>query len=469
VVGAGISGLACAFRLRQLGIRPVLLEATGNTGGLISTLRRNGFLFEGGPQCPRFSELLWTLVREMRLEKEFLAGDPKARRYILRNGRLYRAPFSMGTLLGTGLLGLNAKYRLLSEGLRHSQPPLEEETLAGFVQRKFGAEILDFLVDPFVSTVFFCDPRTMGMDSAFPALVQWERSRGSLTRGAIAAYKSKLNVRRPHDSTPSPQKSPARLAVTEALPALGSFRHGMSTLTEALSESLREHLHCRTRVACLSLDSTSSAPERSWRLRLEGGEELVTGAVVLALPAYAAAAVLQRVAPALCSRMAAIEHSPLGVVSSAYRRADVRHALDGFGFMVPRAEALATICTFWNSSLFPERAPRDAVLMTSYTRVESAAALRETSEEGLAQQVAAENAGVLGITAPPLDRAVWKYPQALPQYNVGHARRLAEIRADLAELPRLYLAGNFLNGRSIGDCVDSGFRAAEQLRNATQA
>src|ERR1700688_1817514 len=130
VIGAGITGLACAIRLQQLGIRALILEAAGKAGGVISTVRRNGFLFEASPQCPRFPKPVWTLISELGLKDEFIAGDPRAKRYILRTGQLHRAPFSAGGLLTTELVSRKSKYRLLSEVFRHSHPPAGEESLA---------------------------------------------------------------------------------------------------------------------------------------------------------------------------------------------------------------------------------------------------------------------------------------------------------------------------------------------------
>jgi protoporphyrinogen/coproporphyrinogen III oxidase len=173
IIGAGISGLACAYRLTQLQIPSVVLEAGERAGGAIATVRRNGYLFEAGPQCPRFPASVWQLVRELNLESEFLAGDPKAKRYILRNGHLHPAPFSPQGLITTQLVGAATKFRILTEVFRTSHPPPQEESLAEFVQRKFGGEILDNLLDPIVSTVFLGDSYKMGMESAFPALVQW--------------------------------------------------------------------------------------------------------------------------------------------------------------------------------------------------------------------------------------------------------------------------------------------------------
>src|SRR6202045_2891740 len=236
VIGAGISGLACAFRLRQLGIPVLILEASAKAGGVISTVRRNGFVFEAGPQCPRFPRSVWTLIRELGLQEEFIAGDSRAKRYILRNGKLHRAPFSASGLLTTSLVGLKSKYSLLSEVFRHSHPPAREESLAEFVDRKFGAEVLDYLVDPFISTIFFGDPRKMGMHSAFPALVEWERSRGSVVRGAIHAYKRKRAANGKASLAGRASNGSAvahrELHVTDALPSLGSFKQGIGALVE---------------------------------------------------------------------------------------------------------------------------------------------------------------------------------------------------------------------------------------------
>ena len=185
MIGAGISGLACAHRMKQLGLRLRILEAAERSGGLINTVRRDGFLFETGPQFPRFPPSVWQLVRDLSLEREFVAGDSKAKRYIFRRGRLHLAPFSPGGLIRTQLLGLKSKLRILGEPFGYSRPPDQEESLAEFVQRKFGTEVLDYLVDPIISTVFLGDVHKMGMESAFPALVEWERNGGSLVRGAL--------------------------------------------------------------------------------------------------------------------------------------------------------------------------------------------------------------------------------------------------------------------------------------------
>jgi oxygen-dependent protoporphyrinogen oxidase len=472
VIGAGISGLACAFRLKQLGFHPLVLEATQRAGGLIETIRKNGFLFEVGPQCPRFPESVRKLVRDLNLEHEFVPGDSKARRYVLRHGRLHLAPFSPGGLLTTRLVDFHSKLRVLAEIFGHSSPPAHEESLAEFVERKFGAEVLDYLVDPFIATIFFGDSRKMGMESAFPALVEWERKQGSLVRGALRARKSKRSAPRSAALPISAlsNSGSGNLRVTDALPSLGSFKSGMQTLPEKLSKELKDNIRNGQRIEFIEPSRNESGSAKSgWDIHLRNGEQITADSLVLAVPAYAAASLLEKSAQKLASLLRTIEYAPICVVSSAYDRSRVSHNLNGFGFMVPRREGLETICTFWNSSLFEGRAPKGSVLMTSFAGRDVSSALLTVPEEECAQAIGAENARILGIDGTPADRMVWRNPRALPQYNVGHARRVKETDDLLRALPNLYLAGNFLTGRSIGDCVQIAFRAAEDLHSHFQS
>lgn len=466
IIGAGISGLACAFRLKQLGARCLVLEAQARPGGIIATARRDGYLFELGPQCPRFPAPVWRLVRELQLEDEFIAGDPTAKRHIFRYGALHPAPFSPAGLLTTRLVKLSSKFRMLSEALRSTQPPPQEETLAEFATRKFGTDVLDNLADPIISTVFFGDAYKIGMESAFPCLVEWERKHGSLVRGAIRARNSKRQAGATDGRTsPVTSKTNSRsMRVTDALPALGSFRSGMARLPERLAEELREGIRYGIRVERVTEQRSENRESPAvWQIGLSNGETITAEHVVLSLPAFEAARVLERSVPALERELRAIEYTPMVGVSSGYDRNQVQNRLDGFGFMVPRKEGIKTICTFWNSSLFPERAPEGKVLMTSFVRSESSEEAFAINEDAFARTVELENEAILGITGKPETRHVRIHPRALPQYNVGHSNRVAAIYDVLPTLPNLHLAGNYLKGRSIGECVELAFHVAENV------
>lgn len=464
VVGAGIAGLSCAFYLQQWGLPVLVLEASNRAGGLISTTGRNGFLFESGPQSPRFPQRLMKMISELGLDGEFVRGNPSLNRYIVKKGQLHKAPFSPGSLLTTSLVGLGSKLRILSEPFGRSYPPDTEETVAEFIHRKFGQEVLDYLVDPIVSTVFFGDARKMGMESAFPALVHWERESGSLARGAFAARKNKKEKKPARNSN----SSGSRFIVTDNLPPLGSFRRGMGSLVESLSKRLGENIRLGAEIESLSVPVSDAKCESYGKVRLKGGEEVLAHHLVLSVPAYEAARLLEAAVPPLGSLLAAIPYSPMAVVSSAYESNAMRHNLKGFGFMVPRKEGLNTICSVWNSSLFEGRAPKGMQLLTSYARTDISDGLLAMPDNSLARTVETETERILGITGEPVERQVWKYTRALPQYNLGHVERIKAIRAALSSFPNLHLAGNYLNGRSIGDCAEAGFRVADSIRSQFQ-
>lgn len=461
VVGGGVTGLCCAYKLRELGVSVVLLEASERPGGVIVAARRNGFLFDGGPQCPRFPRALWDLVLELGLESEFVHVDPRAKRFVLKNGELHPAPLSPWGLIKTRLVGIGCKARFIVEPFGNWDPPQTEESLADFIRRKFGDEAVDYLVDPFAASVFFAGPEEIGMESTLPAIARWERDTGSVFRGGVKARRvdrrhAALLERSATESRPAP-----RVPVTDFLPPLGSFKDGFAALTGRLAERLGDSLRLGARVEKICLPAANS--ETCWRIQLRGGEDLSVSSVVFAVPAYEAATILQPVARHLSSLLSAIPYSPLAVVSSGYDRAQVRHALDGFGFNVPRREGLHTISCTWNSSLFPGRAPEGKVLITSFARRFGNEDFLEREPEEIARIVEREVAQVLGISGAPSDRMVWTHSHALPQYRVGHVRRVAAIRQAAQSVPGLRLIGNYFDGRSVGDSVEIAFGAAEEI------
>jgi len=466
VIGAGISGLSCAFRLKQLGINPLVLEAGERPGGLIASVHRNGFLFESGPQCPRFPAAMWQLVRELKLEDEFVSGPLRPKRFILHHGRLHAAPFSPAALVTTGLVGIGAKLRIFADAFGSSQPPAVEETLAQFVERKFGLEILSNLVDPLVSTIFFGDPYKMGMESALPSIVEWERNHGSVSRGAILARNGRRNGAQSRSVTDA-GAARGSFHVTDALPSLGSFRSGMGKLPDTLAAELGGCVRYRSQITCITASQSEEKPQGSWAIRSANGARIETEQLVLAIPAYAAAELVRGVHPRLAAHLDGIEYAEASAGGLAYNRSQVSHSLDGFGFMVPRREGLNTICTFWNSSLFPQRAPAGKVVITSFVR-NSEGVHSEDGGRMLLRRIEAENAKVLGIVGVPVDRMFWADPRALPQYVVGHAGRVAAIYHELGSMPNLHVIGNFLKGRSVGECIEIAERTARNVHGCLQ-
>jgi oxygen-dependent protoporphyrinogen oxidase len=450
VVGGGISGLACAFRLQRLGIPVTLLEAADRVGGMVGTVEKDGLLFESGPQSFQGTDSILELIRQLGVENELLTADPRAPRSVLMRGKLHEIPMSPRALLTSSLLTPGSRWKIASEPFRKTRPPSKEESVANFVRRKFGHEILEYLVAPFVSGVYAGDPEKLSLRAAFPTLEEWEREYGSVLRGAMKSRPAK-------DKRAGP-------------PPLCSFRRGVATLARALGETLGTSLRAGARVIAIHRTGQASASKYEIRVASGGREESISAqAVVVAAPAYAASHLVSAVSSPLAHRLSGIAYAPVAVVAAAYYARQVGHSTDGFGFLVPRSEKLHTLGTVWNSSLFAGRARDGMIVMTSFAGGVMEPEIVEKPETEIATIVQDENARVLQITGPPVASAVWRYPRALPQYNLGHGHIVAAIRDDERANPGLFFAGNYLEGPSLGKCVEVGNQTAEAVRLYLQA
>ncbi|HUJ32577.1 MAG TPA: protoporphyrinogen oxidase [Candidatus Acidoferrum sp.] len=449
VIGAGISGLACAYRLKRLGISATVLEANDRAGGLVGTVEKDGFLFESGPQSFQGTDVLLGLIRDLGIEGDLLEANPQAPRYVLRAGRLQQIPMSPQGLLVSSLLGVGSRWKIASEPFRRTQPPNEEESVAAFVRRKFGHEILEYLVSPFVSGVYAGDPEKLSLRAAFPSLDEWEREFGSVLRGAMKS-------RPPKEERKGP-------------PPLCSFRRGLAMLMQTLGESLGEGLQLRTGAA--TVNRTEQPKGNGYEVsfaRETQSKTIRARAVVVATPAYVASHLVQALAPALAQTLSGIAYAPVAVIAAGYYARQFPQAPDGFGFLVPRTERIRTLGTVWNSSLFPGRAPNESVVMTSFAGGATDPEMVEKPEAELAGIVAGENARILGVTGPPVAIVVWKYGRALPQYNLGHGHLIGAIREGERATPGLFFSGNYLEGPAIGKCVEQAFRTADAVRDHLQ-
>jgi len=446
VIGAGISGLSSAYRLNQLGADVTLLEASNRAGGLIGTIQKDGFLFESGPQSFQTTDLLLTLIRELGIEADLQKANPRAPRYILLHGKLQKIPTSPQAMLTSSLLGVGSRWKILSEPFRKTRPPAAEESVAKFARRKFGDEILEYLVGPFVSGVY-ADPEKLSLKAAFPSLDEWEREYGSILRGA---KKSRKGANAPPSS-------------------LCSFRQGVARLPNAIAEKLGTRM--QTGVTAKSLNRLGSNNSEMFELRTESESKSATvqaSAIVLATPAYVSAHLVESLSSQLGHTLSGIAYAPVAVVASGYYQQQVGERIDGFGFLVPRREKLHTLGTVWNSSLFPGRASEGAVTVTSFTGGATNPEISNEPEDQIAKIIQSENEHILKIVGSPITSAVWRYPRALPQYNLGHGHVVEAIRDAERQLPGIFFAGNYLEGPALGKCVENGFKTAEAVQNYLQ-
>jgi protoporphyrinogen/coproporphyrinogen III oxidase len=445
VVGGGISGLACAYRLQNLGRSVALLESSPEPGGLLGTKSQSGFLFETGPQSFQGTETMLALARELGIENELCRADPKAPRYILRRGKLIEVPTTPQALLSSSLLGVKSRLQVASEAFRRTKAPSHEESVAAFVRRKFGHEILEYLVTPFVSGVYAGDPEKLSLRAAFPMLGEWEREYGSVLRGAMKS-------RPPKGARSGP-------------PPLCSFNAGIQTLAHSLAKKLGSSARTNSRVTAIEC---AAGVFRLQTQEIGEPRKLAARAAVVATPAHVATHLIEPISVNLAKVLSGVAYAPVVVVNHGYYSKQFGQTPGGFGVLIPRSEKQRTLGIVWNSSLFPGRAPDGQVNVTSVLGGATDVEIMEKSDAELSAIVVHEASKILGITGSPISLAIWRHPKAIPQYNLGHHHIVESIHQGERSTPGLFFAGNYLEGPAIGKCVDQGYLTADSVHRFLQ-
>jgi len=442
VVGGGISGLVCAYALRKSGIDAHLVEASPRPGGVINSVLREGFLLELGPQSFSGTSALRELCVDLGISHELLQAPPRAPRYVLIDGQLRPVPLSPPAFFTSSLMNGSTKWALVRDIFGKSIPPEADESVAAFVRRKFSPQLLDRLVGPFVSGIYAGDPERLSVRSSFPQLYEAEKTAGSIVRGMLRVAESKKGPRE--------------------RPILQSFREGNETLVRALANKLGAALLTSTCVAGVSRQN-----DGSFQIRLEnrnGVESVSANSLVLATPTDITGRLLAALDPSFESPLTSVDYAAVAVVSLGYRREDINHSLNGFGFLVPRSAGLRVLGSVWNSSLFPGRTPEGHVLLTSFVGGTTDPAAAKLQSEELTSLVHREIAPLLSMKSEPIFFNVTIWPRALPQYNLGHADRLAALSRLCSRFPGLWLTGNYLRGPAIGSCVEQALSVADKVR-----
>jgi len=456
IIGGGIAGLAAAWRIQKssedshVPVNLLLLEASPHVGGFLKSVSREGFLLEMGADCfisekPRGIGL----CRELGLESEVIGIRPEKRRsFILRKNVFYPVPegfYLMGPtrtrpFLESSLLSWSGKFRALCEPLIPSRPPMDE-SLASFVRRRFGQELLDWMAQPLIAGIYGADPEHLSLRATFPKFLEMERTYGSVLLGL------KKGVRGPTSDV-----SGARYNLFITL------RRGMQELADTLAAKLGQTVvRTQTRVKSIRPDGGA------WQVIKANGDVLVADALCLALPSYATAELVNAFDPDLAQDLTSIDYAPAATVNFAFRDMDVKHPLDGVGFVVPRKEnRLVLGCTFTQNK-FEDRAPKGFMLLRAFLGGEHSARWLSEKDDVLTIKVFAELKEWLNIMGKPMFSHLERYERALPQYNIGHLERILRIEERLFRHKGLALAGNWQYGVGIPDCIESGERAADLL------
>lgn len=454
VIGAGLSGLACAHRWLALepSIDLQVLEAADRAGGLLGTEERDGFVIELGPDAilsekPAAKEL----VRALGIEDRVVSTRPEHRgAYVVAAGRLARVPegFSMMApvdpiaFLREDVISLGARVRAGAEIAVPRRRGKGDESLARFVRRRFGAEVLERLAQPLVSGIYGSDAEQLSLEATMPRFPAMERERGSVVRALRGA----------RDREGSQKASGARYGL------FFSFDRGMQVLIDALVAAIGAQR--------ISLGVGAIRIERDrdgWRVILGDGSSERADAIAIALSSWRASALLRDVPGVPHDALDAIPHGSAATVTFGWRSHEIPRPLDAYGFVVPAVERRSILASTWASSKWPGRAAEGSALIRVFVGGVHDEDAAERDDRDLVATARRELRALMGIEASPLFSRVVRYRRAMPIYRIGHLDRASAIEAKLAAIPTLALAGNSLRGVGIPDAIASGERAAEAL------
>ncbi len=447
VIGGGITGLTTAFRLQRQGFPVTVYEADARTGGVIQSIREQGYLAEFGPNTLlETSPKIGALIHDAGLLDRRLYSDPRAEnRYLVRARKPVRLPGSLGGFIGTPLFSAGAKLRLLWEPFVRRAPADCEENVAQFVKRRIGQEFLDYAINPMIAGVYAGDPNRLSVRHAFPKLHALEQRYGSLIRGQI--FGARERKRRAEVSKQNAKKI--------------SFDEGLQVLTDTLHQHLGAAVQLRSPVTAVRQQGAN------WSVTVhgpDGEEEHEHSAVVYTGPAYRLATLkVETERPINFRLLSEIQYPPVASVVLGFRRADVAHPLDGFGMLIPEVERFHILGTLFSSSLFPKRAPEGYVTLTSYVGGTRAPDLALRSATDLVALTIEDLRVLLGVSGSPTFQHCCLFPKAIPQYEVGYGRFKKLMNDAEANAPGLFLAGNYRDGISLSDSLVSGWNTADRV------
>ena len=440
IIGGGISGLSSAWWLAQKGIRSTILEQSYKTGGLIDTTNQDGYVTDhAAAMVLNFNSLVSKFMTHSGLLDYKINRNKISKRYVLKNSRLQQIPENIRGILFSDLFSLKTRLKLLSEPFR-SRSHSDSETVADFIRRRLGQEILDLAIDPYVSAVLACDPEKACARSTLPRLTALEKNFGSFTAGIITKK-----------FIPGKKGLPQ-----EAF----SFNGGMKTLTNMLSQNPLTDVHTGQQV--LAIEPAKSG----WRItsKVNNTEyQYLTKQVIFSTPANVSSSLLKPVKTELAELLDQIEYAPIAQIHMGFDKTGLNNSLDGNGFLVPSREKMAIRGSLWISNLVNHRAPENKILTSNFVGGGCQINALKSSDDVLIDQTLATLQKLTGIKQSPEMVRINRHHQGLPLYHGKYYQLSKAIESQASESNGLYFVSNFLNGISIRDRIIQSKSVADKV------
>ncbi|HEX8547674.1 MAG TPA: protoporphyrinogen oxidase [Cytophagaceae bacterium] len=432
IIGGGISGLTTAFYLQKAGLEYCVLEAGSRPGGYITTYKDKDYILEEGPNSLLMDEATFEFIKEIGLESEIEFAKPvNKKRYIFKNGYYQALPSNPISLVGSNFFSWTTKFKIFRDLFGSSKATKSESTnkaltLHDFFLEKFGEEVVEYALQPFIAGIYSGDPKKILTHLTFPSLLEYENKYGSLIRGLVKnAGARKRSI---------------------------TFKNGMQSLPEAIAQGL--NIKYRTCVEDISHE------DGRYLISTNQGS-VIADRLVIATTAHTASNYLKNLLPEISTLLSSIHYPPMLVVHSIYKTTQVTKKLEGFGGLNPAKENLFTAGSIFSSTIFNDRCPNDEVLFTTFiggSLFEEAVLLKDTAVLTSVHKELSQN---FVIEGSPLLQKIFRWDKAIPQYDVNLDKLTTAIEKQ--ESKNLYVCANWYKGVSLGDCIKKGRATAENI------
>ncbi|KAB2034459.1 hypothetical protein ES319_D04G087600v1 [Gossypium barbadense] len=473
VIGAGASGLAAAYKLKSQGLHVTVFESEGRAGGKLRSVSREGLIWDEGANTMTESEIeVRSLFDDLGIQDKEQVPIAQNKRYIVRNGVPVLIPSNPLALFTSSILSAKSKFQIILEPFlwRKSEASkisdaYNQESVGGFFQRHFGQEVVDYLVDPFVAGTSAGDPESLSMCHSFPELWDLEQRFGSIIVGAV---KSKFSAKRTN------REETKNSVKRKALRGSFSFKGGMQTLADMLCKDLsKDELKLKSKVLSLSYSHEGKSTSENWSLSYASDRDKRSqgssfDAVIMTAPVCNVKEMKitkgGNVFP--LNFIPEVSYMPLSVIITAFKKENVKKPLEGFGVLIPSKEqqnGLKTLGTLFSSVMFPDRAPNNLYLYTTFVGGNRNKELAKASTDELKHIVTSDLQQLLGVEGEPTFFNHFYWSKAFPLYGRNYASVLEGIEKMERDLPGFFYAGNHKGGLSVGKSIASGCKAADNV------
>ena len=450
ILGGGISGLAAAYELQRRGKTFLLLEAKARLGGKIWSEKKGEFVLESGPNTVMINKLeVKQMLDNLGLSKDIIQADSEAvkNRFVVKNGQAEPIPNSLKTAFQSPLFGWDTFFHIMREPFVKANAKQTEESLADFSRRRFGKQIYEDFITPFITGIYAGDPEKMSVNHTLSILKQAEKKHGSVLVGMFKMMKEKKQKSQ-RDQLPK-QK-------------LFTFQNGLSHLIDTLEKEISEKIKKNAKVTRIQFNQSKNNYEINY-LHNGSAKKLKADQVITSLPAPQLSELISGIDRSLAEKLKKINYAPAVVLHLSFPTSAVDFKQKAFGILSRKVEPLPFLGLLFNSRFFPHTAPKGEELITVICGGELRPEIMKLSDEALHREIDHSLKSIIGLKGESKILNSKRWYRGIPQYELGYADITKKIDSFQKEHKNFYIAGNFYEGISVSDCIALGVQIARKL------